>query len=193
MDKLVQLFQDMIERLDKLERAHTGKSLDEKIEEAVDRKVTEVLEESKEKEQRKLNITVANLPESMVGTVKERRREDSEKVKHLVKKITNIEGGDLRDPIRLGPILIGQNVRPRLLRMVVRTEEMKAEIMRNVYRLNEGVEFADRVYINQDSTPRERETLKVEMMRRVAEWEADLVIRNLQIVKRRPRQLNHHN
>ena len=62
--------------------------------------------------------------------------------------------------------------------------------------LNEGVEFADRVYINQDSSPMERnkyKTLKAEMMRRVAEWEADLVIRNQQIVKRRPRQLNHHN
>ena len=69
LDKLVQLFQDMIVRLEKLEGAHTGKSLDEKMEDAVDRKVTEVLEESKEKEQRKLNIIVANLPESMVGTV----------------------------------------------------------------------------------------------------------------------------
>ena len=67
--------------------------------------------------------------------------------------------------------------------------------MRNVYRLNEGVEFVDRVCINQDSTPRERnkyKALKVEMMRRVTEGEADLVIRNLQIVKRRPRQMNHH-
>ena len=146
--------------------------------------MTEVLEGSKENEQ------------SMFGTVEERRRKDSEKVKHLVKKITNTEGGDLRDPIRLGPNLIGQNVRPRLLRMVVRTKEVKAEIMRNVYRLNEGVEFADLVYINQDSTPRERnkyKILKAEMMRRVAEGEVDLVIRNLQIVKRRPRQLNHHN
>ena len=88
-----------------MEGAHTGKSLDEKIVEALDRKVTEVLEESKKNEQRKLNIIVSNLPESMVGTVEERRREDSEKVKHLVTKITNIEGGDLRDPIRLGPIL----------------------------------------------------------------------------------------
>ena len=105
LDKLVQLFQDIIVRLGKLEGAHTGKSLDEKMEDAVDRKVTEVLEESKEKEQRKLNIIVSNLPESMVGTVEERRREDSEKVKHLVTKITNIEVGDLRDPIRLGPIL----------------------------------------------------------------------------------------
>ena len=126
LDKLVQLLQDTIVRLDKLEGAYTGKSLDETIEEAVDRKVTEVLEESKEKEQRKLNITVANLSESMVGTVEEKRRKDSEKVKHLVKKITNIEGGDLRDPIRLGPIRIGQNVRPRLSRVVVRTEEVKA-------------------------------------------------------------------
>ena len=38
LDKLVQLFQDMIGKLDKSEGAHTGKSPDEKIEEAVDRK-----------------------------------------------------------------------------------------------------------------------------------------------------------
>ena len=105
-----------------------------------------MLEESK-KEQIKLKTIVANLPYSMVGTVEGRRREDSEKVKHLVKKITtttNIERDDLRDPIRFGSILIGQNVRPRLLRMVVRTGEVKAGIMRNVYRLNEGVNFAER-------------------------------------------------
>ena len=30
LGKLVQLFQDMIERLDKLEGAHTGKSMDKK-------------------------------------------------------------------------------------------------------------------------------------------------------------------
>ena len=72
--------------------------------------------------------------------------------------------------------------------MVVRTDESKADIMMNVYRLNEGVEFAQRVYINNDRTPRDRmqyRELKAEVVRREAEGEADLIIRNLQIVKRR--------
>ena len=50
------------------------------------------------------------------------------------------------------------------------------------------IPFENRVYINNDSTPREREMyrkLKTEMARRLDEGERDLVIRNLQIVKRR--------
>ena len=123
-------------------------------------------------------------------TVEEKRQDDKDRVRNLVKKIANVPGDDLTDPIRLGPVQIGHNVRPRLLRMVVRTDESKADIMRNVYRLNEGVEFAERVYINNDSTPRERmkyRELKAEVVRREAEGEADLIIRNLQIVKRRQR------
>ena len=60
--------------------------------------------------------------------------------------------------------------------------------MRNVLRLNEGVEFAERVYINNDSTPRERakyRELKEEVQRRVEAGENDLIIRNLAIVKRK--------
>ena len=80
--------------------------------------------------------------------------------------------------------------------MVIRSEESKSEIIRNVYRLNDGIEFENRVYINNDSTPRERtkyRELKVELLRRVAEGETDLVIRNLQIVKRKARQTNPRN
>ena len=47
LDMLVKLFQDIVQRLEKLEGAYTGKYLEEKIEEAVDKKVTEVLEEAK--------------------------------------------------------------------------------------------------------------------------------------------------
>ena len=190
LDMLVKLFQNIVQRLEKLEGAYTGKYLEEKIEEAVDKKVTEVLEEAKEKEQRKHNIIIANFPESMGVTVEEKRQDDKDMVRNLVKKITDVPGDDLTDPIRLGPVQIGHNVGPRLLRMVVRTDESKADIMRNVYRLNEGVEFAERVYINNNSTPRERmkyRELKAEVARREAEGEADLIIRNLQIVKRRQR------
>ena len=143
-------------------------------------------------------------------TVEETRQDDKDRVRNLVKKITDVPGDDLTDPIRLGPVQIGHNVGPRLLRMVVRTDVSKAEIMRNVYRLNEEVEFAERVYLNNDSTPRERmkyRELKAEVVRReaegeadliaegeadlIAEGEADLIIQNLQIVKRRQRNAQH--
>ena len=190
LDVLTKLLQDMVERLEKLEKANGEKSIDEKIEAAVERKMTHVLEEAKEKEKRKHNIIVVNLPESLERTPEERKREDEERVRELIGKVTDVPRGEIGDPIRLGPIRIGQNPRPRLLRMVVRTEEAKNKIMRNVYALNEGVPFDKRVYINHDNTPHEREKyreLKTEMQRRMENGERDLVIRNMKITKRQNR------
>ena len=109
----------------------------------------------------------------------------------LVSNIANVPGADIDEPMRLGQIQIGHNARPRLLRMVVRTDDAKQKIMKNVYSLNEGIPFDKRVYINNDSTPLERENykaLKAEMVRRVEGGEKDLIIRNMKIVKRQPRQ-----
>ena len=50
LDMIVTLFQDMLKRLEKLEGAYTGKSLDLRIEEAVDKKMTQIVEETGEKE-----------------------------------------------------------------------------------------------------------------------------------------------
>ena len=49
-----------------------------------------MLDETKEKEKRKLNIIVANLPESREGSVEERKRDDTDKVRQLVSKITDV-------------------------------------------------------------------------------------------------------
>ena len=78
LDVLTKLLQDTVERLEKLEKANGEKSIDEKIEAAVKRKMTHVLEEAKEKEKRKHNIIVVNLPESLERTSEERKREDEE-------------------------------------------------------------------------------------------------------------------
>ena len=77
LDVLTKLLQDTVERLEKLEKANGEKSIDEKIEAAVKRKMTHVLEEAKEKEKRKHNIIVVNLP-SLERTSEERKREDEE-------------------------------------------------------------------------------------------------------------------
>ena len=134
-----------------------------------------------------LSIIIANLPESTEGTVEDRRKDDRDRVRVLVGKITDVPSADIDDPIRLGPLQVGTRVRPRLLKMVVRTEGGKEKIMKNVFALNEGVPFEERVYINNDCTPREREqyrTLKTELIRRKENGEADIVIRNMKIVKR---------
>ena len=51
-----------------------GKSTDDKIEEAVERKMTLMVEEAREKDKRKQNIIIANLPESTEVTLEERKR-----------------------------------------------------------------------------------------------------------------------
>ena len=109
----------------------------------------------------------------------------------LVSKIADVPGADIDEPMRLGQIQIGHNAQPRLLRMVVRTDDAKQKIMKNVYSLNDGIPFDKRVYIDNDSTRLEREhykALKTEMARRVEGGEKDLIIRNMKIVKRQPRQ-----
>ena len=49
-------------------------------------------------------------------------------------KICEVQGGDLDNPIRMGPTMVGRNVRPRLIRMTAKNEHVKEEIVRNVYR-----------------------------------------------------------
>ena len=49
----------------------------------------------------------------------------------MVSKICEVEGGDLDDAIRMRPTVVGRNVRPRLLRMAAKNEQVKEEeIMR---------------------------------------------------------------
>ena len=84
LDRMMKLFRDMIQRLEKLEGVQTGKSIDDKIEEAVGKKVTELLDEKNEKE-KELNLIVVNLPECNKPTHEERKREDRDRVRSRTK------------------------------------------------------------------------------------------------------------
>ena len=182
------------ERLDRLEGRFTQKDLDKKIEEVVGKKVQEYMEEAEEKDKRKLNIIVSNLPESSKETLEERREEDRTRVGELVERISDVPKEDIVNPVRLGQVQVGSKARPRLLRLEVKTEEAKKNIMRNVSKLNTGMtEAKDRIYINNDNTPRERERikeLKQELKTRTDSGETDLMIdyRGFRIVKRSDRR-----
>ena len=164
LDNALKMLVDMQKRMDSFEAKHSACSADvieEKIVEAVEIKVDEYMTEMIEKEKRKLNIIVANLSESVLETAEERKKEDKDRVRKLVGKIVDdISVDEVEDPVRLGPVRVGQNTRPRLLRVSVRTEETKKKIMRNVGNLNKNVAPQNRVYFNNDCTPKEREKIK---------------------------------
>ena len=138
---------------------------------------------------------VTNVPESKKETAIERKNDDIEKVRELVEKIVpeaEEVGKLLENPVRLGPFRVGTNVRPRLLRITVKSEQTKSSIMKNAYKLNKGeIDKNEKVYFNHDLTAKEREAEKLlrdELRERREKGEQDLVIRNGKIVKRMVRQ-----
>ena len=192
MDAVLMLVTSMEERLAKIEGTHSKDGIEKLIEETVQRKVAQVFEETQEREKRKNNIIVVNLAESQKEEGADRKQDDIEAVKKLLTDITDeTTASHVENPIRLGQFKIGTNTRPRLLKLTVTNDEDKKKIMRNVKNLNRGVEdAANRVYINNDCTPKEREdykALKTELdKRRADDKDNDWIIRGNQIVKRRP-------
>ena len=190
LDKILTALESVTERLEKLERIQSADIIEKKIEVVVEQKVAEYMDEMREKEKRKLNIIVANLSESEKDTAEGRKEEDLERVRTMVGRIADVPADHLLEPVRLGKLTIGRNARPRLLKLEVRTEESKREIMKNVYNLNKTVANAkDRIYINNDSTPKEREQmkqLKQELKMKKDAGENDWVInyRDMKLVKR---------
>lgn len=73
------------------------------------------------------------------------------------KACPELEGENVvEDTVRLGKINIGN--RPRLLKVKVKSVEVKQEILRNAFKLNKGVnDPSKRTFVNPDRTPRERE------------------------------------
>ena len=127
MDSILKVLTSLHARLDRLEDTQNEnlREVERKIEEVVEGKVKEYMEENEEKEKRKLNIIICNLPESPAESPEERKNEDPERVRDLVGKISDVQRSEVNNPVRLGKIQIGKNAKPRLLRMVVKTVEAK--------------------------------------------------------------------
>ncbi|XP_070196725.1 uncharacterized protein [Littorina saxatilis] len=191
MDKLLDLIpmmQNLGTRLEHLESGLMGKKLEEKIEEVVDRKLAEMMEEQKEVEKRKNNLILVNVKESTRIEIEEKKEDDIEAAKHIFGMLVDIEEGDVVEPVRLGKV--GGSA-PRMLRVTIRNEEKKKEIMRKAPTLNRGTNDRNKkVYINHDQTPMQRQKykdLRVELDQRAAAGEKNLVIRQGKIVERKTR------
>ena len=193
MDSILKVLTSLHARLEDTQNENL-REVEHKIEEVVEGKVKEHMEENEEKEKRKLHIIICNLPESPAESPEERKNEDLERVRDLVGKISDVQRSEVNNPVRLGKIQIGKNAKPRLLRMVVKTAEAKKKIMQNVNELNKHVmEGKDRIYINNDTTKKEREqikSLKAELNQRKSDGETNLRIdyKADKIVKFTPKQ-----
>ena len=141
-----------------------------------------------EREKRQHNIILFNFPESKFITKTEARSDDIKRAKELIQTVVELDEDDeLTEPVRLGGKK-PEDGRPRGLRLRVSNIETKKEILRYARNLNDrDTPQADRIYINADQTPAEREhykRLREEMKVRTQNGEKDLIIRDKQIVKR---------
>ena len=96
---------------------------------------------------------------------------------------------ELSNPIRIGKMREGSK-KPRMLKVTIRSEEKKKNLIKNAYQLNVNVKDpSKRVYINNDLTPLQRDQehkLREELRRRKAEGETNLKIRNGKIMRDEP-------
>lgn len=187
LDKIIDMMSQLTLRIVSLEEGRGGRSVDEMVKKEVESKVSEILEEKKEKESRRMNLILVNIPETEEGNPEVRKQDDLNKVFKIAKQIDpEILNSEISNPVRLGKKVIGSKTKPRLLKVTVQNDQVRNKILAGARRLNEGVKDASkRVYVNMDRTQKERENfkkLKEELEIRKKE-DSDLVIRGGKIVK----------
>ena len=187
---MIPLMESLTTRMEKLEEGLMGKKLEETIEEVVDKKVTEMMEEHREIDKRKSNFIIVNLKESTKADSEERKQEDLQEVHGLLGGIVELCDDDIENPVRLGAA--GGN-RPRMLRISMKSEQKRKMVLKKKSpELNKNVPIEKRIYVNQDFTKKQREAnnaLRDELKRRTKDVEENLSIRGGKIVKWKPKQL----
>ena len=117
----------------------------------VDDNVTEL----QERERRKNNLVVFNMPEADSEDREERKLYDVESIAELLREL-NIQS-EVSRPVRLGPKTADQRY-PRPLRVTVEKEEIKWSVLKNAKNLTRsGKEQLRTVYVKRDMTPKERD------------------------------------
>jgi len=185
MDRMMEMVAALTVRLAQIEAKGVGGVTEQQLDEKVEKKVSEALEEVIEREKRKLNVILVNVPECEGDSAEERQKGDLGRVGEMAKRIAGVDKEDISNPVRMGARNIGKGGKPRMLRVTVRSEETKRKLLMNAYKLSEGEGNRNRMYINQDRTPKEREEfrkLREELERRRKD-EPELVIRGGRIVQ----------
>ena len=160
--------------------------------EVVTTKLKEDKEEMEEIRQRRMNLILHGLKESMDDDVDRRKQQDESELMNMLHGI-DCDDVSVNAIIRLGKRQTDPVKSPRAMKLVVASEEQRDRILRQAKNLKDkAVQGWDKVFIHQDLTPKQREKrqqLVKEKKQREANGEKDLIIINDKIVTRRPRKV----
>ncbi len=116
--------------------------------------INDALTEEKDKERRKLNITIGGIPESTAASATDKRSEDSLTVKNVLKNI----GVDVT-PVSTQRVGKTNNDKPRILLVKLPTTKDKGQALKSAYKLGEKAETKN-YSIRPDLTPRQQEQMR---------------------------------
>jgi len=131
---------------------------DQKIEKKVTEKVQEIFGEERERESRKLNVILYNVPESRAKG-EEAKKEDERLIEGILEEIGAEDSGhsvisDIAEAARLG-IQRDEPSRPRPIKLVLKNTDSKNKILRKAKNLRDSTQF-QKVGISRDKTMQER-------------------------------------
>ena len=133
-----------------------------------------------EKDKRKLNLVVYNLPEEPGSDVHSKNKLDAEKFVSIVKECLDLDVC-ITKCYRAGRM---NSERPRTLVLTLDSLDKKVQVLESAHKLSR-TEWRN-VYIAPDRTQKEREVhkkLREELKRRKQEGEEDIIIRKGKIIK----------
>ena len=152
------------------------------LESSIEVKVQEAIEAYRDRESRKCNVIIHNIPESKKLEAKERREEDLQEVGSLLEEGLELKDFQVQSIVRLGKRMEDKH---RLIKVTVESVKTKREILSKTKKLKNEVKWS-RIFVTPDLTPTERnrsKLLREELKRRKAAGEEGLVIRRGLIVK----------
>ena len=131
-------------------------------------------------------MIIYNMEESGKENAAERKEDDRKEVIRIMNKAAELDEKEIGEVYRLGKV--GGN-RPRLIKVTLKCEKKKREIVKNAAIINKGVtEIEKRIYINNDESEAERKAsfeLRKQLKEKKKETgEEDWVIRGGKIVKK---------
>ena len=150
-------------------------------------KVEEAIKQFKEREDRKCNIIMHNIPEPQAECV-DKKEEDGSKILHVL-DVMGCRDVRIKHFVRLGT----PGAKARLIKVQLGSVAEKHQVLGNTKKLRtkDGEEYVHKwsnVYITPDQTKEERECsmkLKKELDRRRKEENKDLIIHRGEIVERK--------
>ena len=138
-----------------------------------------------DKEKRKLNVVVHNLPESSGESFKEKSEKDAEQFTEMIREVLKLNVR-VTKAFRVGK---GSEDKPRLLVITLENAETKMDVLKMASGLRHHDQWSN-IYVTPDLTWQEREEgrkLRQELARRKGEGKPNLAIRRGKIVALEPR------